>query len=109
MLAYSDFPGAKALTIPWTTDAALSRAASLGPEQPAAVLSEDGTSISYGELDNRATRLANAFATHSVGSGDHSTADAARTRMVTRVTIGNGTLLDLQSKKRALKITVDTK
>jgi len=58
------------VTIPWTTDAALARAAALGPQRVAIVLGDDGTSMTYGELDERATRLANALAAHGVGHGE---------------------------------------
>ena len=58
------------MTIPWTTDAALARAAALGSQRIAVVLGENGTTMSYGELDDRATRLANALAAHGIGDGE---------------------------------------
>lgn len=58
------------MTISWTTDAALRRAVEFGPDRVAVVLGEDGSSLTYGELDQRATRLANALAEHGVGVGD---------------------------------------
>ena len=57
------------MSVIWTTDAILERAAALGPERLAVVLGEDGSHLSYGELDQRATRLANALIAHSVGKG----------------------------------------
>ena len=57
------------MSVNWTTDAILERAAALGPQRLAVVLGEDDSHLSYGELDRRATRLANALIAHSVGKG----------------------------------------
>ncbi len=58
------------MSVSWTTDAILERAAALGRERLAVVLGEDDTHLTYGELDERATRLANALHAHGVGLGD---------------------------------------
>lgn len=55
---------------PWTTDAILARAATLGANRTAAVMGEDGASLTYGELDARATRFANALRAHGIGPGE---------------------------------------
>ena len=57
------------MSVSWTTDAILERAAALGSERLAVVLGEDDSHLSYGELDQRATRLANALIAHNVGKG----------------------------------------
>ena len=57
------------MSVSWTTDAILERAAALGPERLAVVLGEDGSHLSYGELNERATRLANALIAHGAGKG----------------------------------------
>ena len=46
------------MSVIWTTDAILEHATALGPERLAVVLGEDGSHLSYGELNARATRLA---------------------------------------------------
>ena len=58
------------MTVVWTTDAILERAAAFGRDRIAVVLGEDGAHLSYGELDERATRLANALRAHGVGTGE---------------------------------------
>ncbi len=58
------------MNVAWTTDAILARAAAFDPTRCAAVLAEDDERISYGELDQRATRLANALRAHGAGIGD---------------------------------------
>jgi carnitine-CoA ligase len=58
------------VSIAWTTDAALSRAAALGSERIAVVLGEDGSSMSYGSLNEQATRLANALVACGVVAGE---------------------------------------
>ena len=58
------------MSVIWTTDAILERATALGPERLAVVLGEDGSHLSYGELDARATRLANALIAHGAGKGE---------------------------------------
>ena len=55
---------------PWTTAAILARAAALGANRTAAVMGEDGASLTYGELDARATRFANALRAHGIGPGE---------------------------------------
>lgn len=58
------------MRIPWTTDAALARATAYGPEHIAAVLGEDGSTMTYGVLDTQAARLANALAARGIAMGD---------------------------------------
>jgi carnitine-CoA ligase len=58
------------MSVSWTTDAILERAAALGPERLAVVLGEDGSHLSYGELNERVTRLANALIAHGAGKGE---------------------------------------
>ncbi len=58
------------MSMSWTTDAILERAAALGPEREAVVLGEDGSHLSYGDLNGRATRLANALLSHAAGKGE---------------------------------------
>lgn len=57
------------MSVVWTPDAILERATALGRERTAVVLGEDGTRLTYGELDDRASRLANALHAHGVGFG----------------------------------------
>lgn len=54
----------------WTTDAILRRAARVGPARLAVVLGGDGSSLTYHELDEQATRIANLLRTHGMSRGD---------------------------------------
>lgn len=58
------------MSVTWTTDAILERATALGRERIAVVLGEDGSHLTYGALDECATRLANALHAHGVVQGD---------------------------------------
>lgn len=58
------------MTVTWTTDAVLERAAALGRDRVAVVLGDDDSHLTYGALDEGATRLANALHDHGVGQGD---------------------------------------
>jgi crotonobetaine/carnitine-CoA ligase len=56
--------------VSWTTDEILRRAARLGSERMAVVLGEDGNSLTYGELDEQASRMANVLRSVGVVRGD---------------------------------------
>jgi crotonobetaine/carnitine-CoA ligase len=56
--------------VSWTTDDVLRRATSLGSDRLAVVVGEDGRSLTYGQLDGQATRLANLLRAHGVAPGD---------------------------------------
>ena len=58
------------MSVEWTTDAILERATALAPERVAVVLGEDDSQLTYGELNERATRLANALHAHGLSAGD---------------------------------------
>lgn len=57
------------MTVVWTTDALLERATARGRDRIAVVLGEDDSHLTYGALDDRASRLANALHAHGVGAG----------------------------------------
>ena len=57
------------MTVVWTPDALLERATALGRERLAVVLGEDGTHLTFGELDDRASRLANGLHAHGIRAG----------------------------------------
>ena len=56
--------------IPWTTDAALRRATGFGAGRIAVVQGEDGASLTYGRLDEQASRMANLLRELGVAPGD---------------------------------------
>ena len=58
------------MSVAWTSDAILERATALGPERLAIVLGEDDSQLTYGELNERATRLANALHDHGLAAGE---------------------------------------
>ena len=58
------------MSVAWTSDAILERATALGPERLAVVVGEDDSQLTYGELNERATRLANALHDHGLAAGE---------------------------------------
>jgi crotonobetaine/carnitine-CoA ligase len=58
------------MSITWTTDAILRRAVEFGPDRIAVVLGEDGSHLTYGQLDEQVNRLANALRDKGVAKGD---------------------------------------
>ena len=49
----------------------LANIAARHPDKPAIIMSSDGRSVSYRELDRRSTRIARLLAAHGIGRGDH--------------------------------------
>jgi acyl-CoA synthetase (AMP-forming)/AMP-acid ligase II len=49
----------------------LGRIARSNPDKPAIIMSADGRTVSYGELDRRSTQVARLLTDHGIGKGDH--------------------------------------
>ena len=58
------------MSIPWTTDAVLRRAVEAGSDRIAVVFAEDDSSLTYGQLEQQANRLANLLRARGVRQGD---------------------------------------